>query len=73
MNSIVGNNQNNQPVNPTSLMNNPQMISQLQAFKNSFNGDPKQAVMALVNQGKITNGQLQQAMQLASQLQHLIK
>ena len=70
MNSIVG---NNQPVNLTSLMNNPQMISQLQAFKNSFKGDPKQAVMALVNQGKITNGQLQQAMQLASQLQHLIK
>lgn len=52
---------------------NPQMLKQLQEFKKSYTGNPKQAVMQMLQSGQITNPQLQQAMQMARQIQTLIK
>lgn len=51
----------------------PQVLSQFQQFKNSFRGNPKQAVMQMLQNGQITNPQLQQAMQMAKQLQGILK
>lgn len=60
---------------PTTAMSgiNPQMLQQLQQFKNTFKGNPKQVVMNMLQQGKITNPQLQQAMQMARQIQGFLK
>lgn len=52
---------------------NQAMLQQLINFKQQFNGNPQQAVMQMLSQGKINNNQLQQAMQTAKQLSHLIK
>lgn len=68
-NSIVGNAQ-------TSAGNaaiTPQMIKQFTDFQRNFKGDPKHMVMEMMRQGKITNPQLQQAMQFAEQFKGMIK
>lgn len=51
----------------------PDMLKQFQQFKNNFRGDPKQVVMNMLQNGQITNPQLQQAMQMAKQLQGILK
>lgn len=51
----------------------PAMIEQFKQFKNTFKGNPKQMVMGMLQQGKISNGQLQQAMNMAKQFQSLLK
>lgn len=71
-NSILGSNNSMQPGSSANSLN-PQIINQLHAFKKAYKGDPKQAVMQMLQQGKITNPQLQQAMQMARQIQGLIK
>ena len=52
---------------------NPQMLQQLSDFRRNYTGDPKQAVMQMLQRGQITNPQLQQAMQMAKQIQSMIK
>lgn len=71
-NSILGSNNNMQPGSGANSLN-PQIINQLNAFKKSYKGDPKQAVMQMLQQGRITNPQLQQAMQMAKQIQSMLK
>ena len=60
-----------------SILNNtsisPNMLQQFQQFRNSFTGDPKQAVMSMLQRGQINNAQLQQAMQTAQQLQAFLR
>lgn len=51
----------------------PEMLRQFNQFKNTFRGNPKQQVMNMVNQGLRSNQQLQQAMNMARQLQGLLK
>lgn len=65
-NSVLQGNQNNGGINPN-------MIKQFQQFRSTFQGDPKQKVMSMLNSGQITNPQLQQAMSAARQLQGLLK
>lgn len=67
MNSIFG----SQP--PSGGNNMMQMVQQFNQFKNSFKGDPKQAVMRMLDSGQINNQQLQQAMQMAKQLKGILK
>ncbi len=50
-------------------MSMPQMLSQIRKFRGAFKGDAKQQVMSMVQQGMRSNEQLQQAMQMARQLQ----
>lgn len=54
--------------------NQNNMIEQFKQFKNSIQGqNPKQAVMNLLQQGKMSNPQLQQLMQVAQQFKGLLK
>lgn len=47
----------------------PEMLKQLRQFKDTFRGNPKQKVMNMIRQGMYSNQQLQQAMNMAHQLQ----
>ena len=61
-NSILGNNQG-APQNA-----NNQMMQQFNQFKQTFRGNPQQVVIDMVRSGKISQEQLQSAMQMAQQL-----
>jgi len=49
------------------------MIAQFNQFKNSFSGDPRQQVQQLLNSGRITQAQYDQAVQIANSLQQILK
>ena len=68
-NSILG--AGNKNANTSTI--NPTMLQQLSDFKRTYTGDPKRAVMQMLQQGSITYPQLQQAMQIAKQIQYMIK
>lgn len=53
--------------------NNNNLISQFQQFRNTFKGDPKQAVQNMLNNGQISQAQVNQAMQMAQQFKGLFK
>lgn len=67
----------NQVQQPVMQSNNsaisPQMLQQLQQFKSTFRGNPKQQVMRMMQQGLRSNEQLQQAMNMARQMQGFLK
>lgn len=67
----------NQMQQPVMQSNNsaisPQMLQQLQQFKSTFRGNPKQQVMRMMQQGLRSNEQLQQAMNMARQVQSFLK
>lgn len=50
-----------------------QLLQQIRNFQQSYRGDPKQAVMQMVRSGQVNNAQLQQAMQMAQQIQQMFK
>lgn len=52
---------------------NMAMLQQFNNFRKNFKGNPQQAVMQMLSQGKINNSQLQQAMQMARQFKTMIK
>ena len=55
--------------------NQPQMgglMQRFQQFKQAFTGDPKQRVQDLLNSGRISQQQYNQAVQMAQQLQKMI-
>ena len=66
------------------MMNNPlyQMLGQqqpmgnmfqrFQQFQQMFKGDPRQQVQQLLNSGKVSQSQYNQAVQLANQFQKMI-
>lgn len=56
-----------------STNSSPQLLQQITEFKRNYSGDPKQAVMQMLQQGQITHPQLQQAMQMAKQIQQMFK
>lgn len=56
-------------INPTQMLN---MINQFNQFKSSFTGDPRQQVQQLLNNGTMSQGQLNQLIQLANQFQNLL-
>lgn len=70
-NSILGN-QRRLPQGNNSMLT-PEMLQQFNQFKNTFRGNPKQQVMNMVKQGLRSNQQLQQAMNMAQQIQGLLK
>ena len=53
--------------------NNNNLISQFQQFRNTFKGDPKQAVQNMLNNGQVSQAQVNQAMQMAQQFKGLFK
>ena len=48
------------------------LVQQFQQFKQSFQGDPRAEVEKLVQSGKISQQQLNQLQQVASQFQQLL-
>lgn len=48
------------------------LIQQFQQFKQSFTGNPQQQVQQLLNSGKVSQQQYNQAVQMAQQLQRAL-
>ena len=53
--------------------NVPPIIRQFQQFRNSFRGDPRQRIQQMLNSGQITQQQYNNAVQMARQLQNILK
>lgn len=51
--------------------NNP-MLQQFNQFKNTFKGDPRIEVQNLLNSGRVSQQQYNQAVQMANQLQKML-
>lgn len=50
-----------------------QMLRSLMQFKQTFSGDARQQVQQLLNSGKVTQEQYNRAVQMANQLQRMMK
>lgn len=48
------------------------MMQRFQQFRQMFSGDPRQKVQELLNSGRISQAQYNQAVQMAQQLQRLM-
>lgn len=62
MNPLYNEMQNNQPGN---------MLQRFQQFRQNFKGDPQQQVQQLLNSGKVSQQQYNQAVQMAQQFQRM--
>lgn len=49
-----------------------QMIQRFNQFRQTFTGDPRQQVQNLLNSGKVTQQQYNNAVQMAQQLQRMM-
>lgn len=47
-------------------------LQRFQQFQQMFRGDPRQQIQQMLNSGKISQGQYNQAVQMAQQLQRMI-
>ena len=63
-NSILG---KNRPVPQNNMM------QQFQQFRNNFQGNPQQMVQQMLQTGRITEAQLNQAIQMARQFKNFVK
>jgi hypothetical protein len=50
-----------------------QMMQRFQQFRQQFQGDPQQQIQQMLQSGRISQGQYEQAVNLAKQLQGLFK
>lgn len=50
----------------------PNVVQQFNQFRQNFRGDPKQQVQQLLNSGRVTQAQYDQAVQKARMLQNLL-
>lgn len=60
------------------MLNSPnnaatQLLQKFQEFRKNFSGDPQAQVQQLLRSGRITQAQYNSAVQMAQQLQHLLK
>lgn len=55
-------------------MNNPMqmMMQRFRQFQQTFQGDPRQQIQQLMNAGRITQPQYNQAVQMAQQFQRML-
>lgn len=54
----------------TNSMTN--IVQRFQQFKQAFSGDPRQQVQQLLNSGRVSQSQYNQAVQMAQQLQRMM-
>ena len=54
------------------MFNFQSMMQRFQQFQQSFRGDPRQQIQQMMNSGKISQGQYNQAVQMAQQFQKMI-
>ena len=57
-------------INP--MQNMQMMMQRLQQFQQMFRGDPRQKVQELLNSGKVSQAQYNNAVQMAQQLQRMM-
>lgn len=56
------------------LNNTPNnLIQRFQQFKQNFTGNPQQQVQQLLNSGKVSQAQYNQAVKMAQQLQQMLR
>lgn len=57
-----------------SLQQNPMqpIMNRLDQFRKTLTGDPRQQIQQLMNSGRVTQQQYNQAVQIANQLQRMI-
>ena len=57
-----------------NMGNNPMngMMQRFQQFQQMFRGDPKKQVQQMLNSGKVSQAQYNQAVQMANQLQRMM-
>ena len=48
------------------------LLQRFQQFQQMFRGDPRQQIQQMLNSGRISQGQYNQAVQMAQQLQRMI-
>ena len=54
-------------------MNNPNdLIQQFMQFRNNFKGDPKEQIQQMLNSGRISQQQYDQAVRMAQQFQKML-
>lgn len=63
----------NNPQLPAPFNNLQNMMNQLNQFRNTFKGDPKQQVQQLLNSGRMTQDQFNKLKQMADQIQGMMK
>lgn len=68
MNPIYQAMMNNAPTN--NVMN---LVQRFQQFRNTFRGNPQEQVQALLNSGRISQADYDRAVQMAQQMQGLLK
>jgi hypothetical protein len=59
--------------NTPAMANANAMMQKFQQFRQTFNGNPQQMVQQLLQSGKVSQEQYQNAMRLAQQMQGLLK
>ena len=57
---------------PGPFGNVQDMLSRLNQFRQSFQGDPKQQVQQLLNSGQMSQSQYNQLSQMATQIQNML-
>ena len=62
-----------QTVQHSPVSNMQSMIQRFNQFVQAFTGDPRQQVQNLLNSGRITQTQYNQAFQTAKQLEHILR
>lgn len=50
-----------------------QVLAQLNQFKEQFHGDPRQQIQQMLNSGKISQAQYDQAVKIANSLSQFLK
>lgn len=71
-NPLFNSNQQMQGAAPTPGNNIQNLIQRFQQFQQMFRGDPRQQVQQLLNSGRVSQQQYDQAVQMANQLQRMI-
>ena len=52
-------------------MNKNDIVTQFNSFRRNFNGNPQQMIQQMLNSGRITQTQLNQAIQQANRLKNM--
>ena len=61
-----------QQMNTTAPSGIGNLMQRFQQFKQMFSGDPRQQVQQLLNSGRVSQTQYNQAVQMAQQMQRMI-
>lgn len=62
-------------INPMNMMGRgmPQIMQQFMQFRNQFQGDARSQIQSMMNSGKISQEQYNQAVQMANQLMRMMR